>query len=111
MRLHCGKQLLVPGQLGVRCHVLEVVPGTKGLARTRQHHHARTVIAHQRIQRLLQRCQHVSAQGIEAGGVVQGEGDHAARVTRDVSSNSLALAEVIMCIFPERCTGPKNGRC
>ena len=78
------KQLLVVSQLGVGRHVLEVVPRTKGLARASQHHHARSVIPRHIIQRLLQCREHFTTQGVEAGGVVQSQGDHAARITGDL---------------------------
>ena len=74
------KQLLVVRQLGVRRHVLEVVARAKRLAGCRQHHHTHRLVAARLVQRLLQRREHLAAQRIEAGGVVQGQGHHAACV-------------------------------
>ena len=70
-----GQKLLVPGQIGMGCHVLEVVAGTKALPAPASTT-TRTPSSPTSASRVCCRgSQHVGAQGIESSGSFQGERD------------------------------------
>ena len=72
-----GEQVLIERQLGVGGHVLEVVTGAEGLAVGREHHDADRLVLGDAAECLLQRGQHLVAEGVEALGIVQRQRDHA----------------------------------
>ena len=75
-----SKQLLVIGQFGLCPHFFQVMPGTKSLACSPQHHHTGLLVLRDGIQGFLQSGQHRLAQGVEAARVVQRQAVHTTRI-------------------------------
>ena len=66
-----AEQALLELELVIAAHLLEVVPGAKGLAFAGQHHHAHAVVGGDRVHRGDQGLEHFVGQGVELMRTVQ----------------------------------------